>query len=59
VFNGKGVLLQENDIIYNGDFVNGVKEGYGILKNKDSSYKYDGNWKNGNKTGFGIYFIFI
>ena len=38
---------------YNGNWINDLKEGNGIIKHKNGD-KYDGNWKNNLKEGKGI-----
>ena len=52
--NGKGTQYNKNgDIVYEGDFVNGVKEGNGKHFYDDGTY-YIGRFKNGVSHGKGI-----
>jgi len=39
-------MFTENDNIYEGQFVNGKKEGNGIFYHVDSRYAQEGCWKN-------------
>jgi len=39
-------IFTENDNIYEGQFVNGKKEGNGIFYHVDSRYAQEGWWKN-------------
>ena len=56
----KGLLLSSNGDYYEGEFLNGKKEGKGkkIYAN-GNEYKncniYEGNWKNGKENGEGIF----
>lgn len=51
-YNGRGVLITPQ-YIYEGEFVNGVKEGLGVLRYNDGSYYYDGHFKNDVRDGYG------
>ena len=51
--NGYGIeTCHEDESVYEGEFVNGEKEGKGVLKFKDGSY-YSGNFKNSKFDGEG------
>ena len=51
---GKGIIFDKNgNIIYEGDFVNGEKEGNGKYYYKNGEY-YDGPWIKDKKHGKGI-----
>ncbi|CAD8097979.1 unnamed protein product [Paramecium sonneborni] len=53
VRHGFGTYIYENSFFtYEGQWVNGVKEGQGILKMKDGSY-YQGNFEQGEIQGHG------
>lgn len=52
--NGYGVYKYKNGDIYEGDFVDGKRDGLGEYIYKDKSY-YRGEWKDDNKTGRGVY----
>jgi hypothetical protein len=52
---GKGVytqIIEGKEKIYDGDFVNGKKEGEGTLLMTDGR-KYKGKWLNGKQHGLG------
>jgi len=51
--NGKGKMVYK-EYTYEGDFKNGLKDGYGVCRYKDGAI-YDGDWKNDLKDGYGIY----
>ena len=44
--NCKGTLKFQEDIVYVGEFKNGLREGYGVFTNSDGR-KYIGYWKKG------------
>ena len=44
-----------NGDIYEGDFVKGKRQGYGVLTLK-SGEKYEGQWFNNEQHGRGIYY---
>lgn len=50
--NGKGIKLFTNGNSYEGDFKNGVFDGFGIFTSAKGT-KYLGQFKNGKKNGFG------
>ena len=51
---GKGTYVYANGFTYDGNFVNGVREGRGILKGSDGS-SYDGMWVKDKFQGQGTY----
>ncbi len=52
--NGKGVYVYTNGFKYQGNFVNGNREGYGLLTGADGE-SYDGMWADDNFNGQGTY----
>lgn len=46
--NGKGIFSYENGEIYQGNWKNGLQNGWGTFK--DISSIYEGLWENGQKT---------
>ena len=54
--NGKGKLYYNNgNILYEGDFINGKREGFGKYIDKNGDV-YEGQWLNGKKHGEGKIF---
>ena len=53
-FSGFG-NMQENNAEYCGEFVNGVKSGYGVLDETISGNKYMGMFADAKKHGCGVY----
>jgi hypothetical protein len=53
LFEGEGKLTYL-DKLYEGEWINGIKEGRGIYRYTDGRY-YEGEWKNDKKEGHGIY----
>ncbi len=47
----KGEYSWPNGVVYNGSWVNGFKDGYGVESSKGGKYK--GEWINGKKNGKG------
>ena len=45
---GQGTLHQSDGVKYRGGFKNGLKEGYGILEDKDG--RYEGQFRRGEKV---------
>lgn len=45
-------MTYENGDKYEGNFISGIKSGFGVYQFKDGSL-YEGDWKNGEKTGRG------
>jgi hypothetical protein len=43
------------DYGYNGDFVNGKKEGFGTIV-YENGHRYEGAWKNNKREGYGKYY---
>jgi len=52
--NGKGTYAYTNGFVYEGNFLNGLREGRGMLKGKDGSW-YDGMWTGDKFQGQGTY----
>lgn len=44
--NGQGKVIWKNGKSYEGNFVDDIREGYGVYKYDDVK-KYEGMWKNG------------
>lgn len=42
-----------NGYIYEGDFLNGKRQGKGKLYSNDKKFIYEGNWLDDQKEGFG------
>jgi hypothetical protein len=53
--NGKGKVVFGDNTIYEGEFKNGLADGYGICNYSDGS-TYTGFWKENNIEGEGIYY---
>ncbi len=53
---GKGILTLKNKEVYEGDFLNGIKEGEGKYRFKNGDC-YVGSWKKGQPNGWGITLI--
>jgi len=51
--NGKGKWVTK-EYAYEGDFKNGLREGYGVCRYNNGDI-YDGDWKKDMKDGYGIY----
>jgi hypothetical protein len=51
-FHGFG-KYENSDMTYEGNYVNGMKNGNGTQILKKDEYKYIGEWKNDNKHGIG------
>jgi len=45
---GKGLLKWNNNCWYEGDFVNGLRHGRGILVNRENNRIYVGQWYMGH-----------
>jgi hypothetical protein len=52
--NGKGTYLYSNGYQYEGSFINGLREGRGLLKGPDGSW-YDGMWAKDKFHGQGTH----
>ena len=50
---GRGLLVLKDGTQYEGNFVNGIREGLGKLIS-DWDYTYEGMWKGGLKEGRGV-----
>lgn len=53
-FEGNGIKLYPDGMIFIGDFKNGVRNGFGKVYNPDKSI-YEGRWVNDKMDGSGIY----
>jgi|TARA_B000000475_G_scaffold272118_1_gene271985 hypothetical protein len=51
---GNGKCYYKNNDIYEGQFVNNLKEGFGIYIINKTKVKYEGNWLNDKRNGNGI-----
>lgn len=51
--NGKGKLVLDNGVVYNGDFKNGKMSGFGVMEDFEGNY-YEGEFKRGTKHGKGF-----
>lgn len=51
-YNGRGKKHYENGISYEGDWVNGIREGNGTLKHYNNIV-YQGQWQNDQFNGRG------
>ena len=52
---GEGTYTFKNGLKYVGEYVNGKKQGRGIIYNSDESVGYDGQWKNNLPHGVGTF----
>ena len=43
-----------NGNIYDGQWIEGIKNGRGVLFEASTKVVYDGEWKNNKKDGFGL-----
>ena len=53
-YHGQGSYTFQNGDIYNGNYVNGQKQGKGILTMNEKGISYDGEWHEGKQHGQGI-----
>jgi hypothetical protein len=53
---GYGSIVTKNGSSYDGDFVNGVRQGNGVYVDAVSSVRYDGQWNNDVRHGKGRLF---
>lgn len=53
--NGSGQAHYNNGDIYQGDFINGQREGFGSYS-FNKIYRYEGDWKNNTFSGKGKLF---
>lgn len=51
---GRGVCIYKNGFKYEGEFDNGLKHGFGILRNNNDEEVYCGDWEMGRFHGDGI-----
>lgn len=51
--NGKGEIIDASGYIYNGDFIDGRKQGHGNLSSADGEFLYEGSWQDNKKWGEG------
>ncbi|KAL9651759.1 hypothetical protein ABK040_014015 [Willaertia magna] len=55
VVNGKGKMIWSNGCSYEGNFVKGKMEGFGVYTFPDKITKYEGEWVNNRMHGKGRY----
>ena len=57
VFHGNGIFISSNGSEYNGEYINGVKNGFGIYISQDigGNGKYIGEFSNNMFNGIGTY----
>jgi len=56
---GKGTCVSKSGAIYDGDWVTGLRHGYGVksvIRNSEYEKQYSGGWANDKKEGFGANF---
>jgi hypothetical protein len=53
---GQGSFIWNNGDRYDGNYVNGIMSGYGILRSKIRKFRYEGNFENNDYNGKGIYY---
>lgn len=53
--NGYGLQTFEESGFYEGNFVNGLREGYGFYRWQNTGSAYTGQWKQGKQHGYGYY----
>lgn len=53
-YNGKFRIYSNEIIEYEGEYINGGREGFGVLCNKKGSKIYEGYWRNNQYSGNGI-----
>jgi hypothetical protein len=51
---GTGIMKSTNGSIYDGQWIDGVKNGQGIYYDSTTKVAYKGEWKDGKKNGFGL-----
>jgi len=51
---GTGIMKTTNGNIYDGQWIEGIKNGQGVYYDATTKVVYDGEWKDGKKNGFGI-----
>ena len=52
-YTGKATASYPNGDVYEGDFLDGIREGRGIYRYGGNGDKYDGEWKQNCKHGIG------
>jgi hypothetical protein len=52
---GKGIYNWAHGEVYDGEFVKGVKEGYGVWTGADGIENYIGQWVNSKAEGYGVH----
>jgi hypothetical protein len=51
---GTGIMKSSNGNIYDGQWIEGIKNGKGVYYDSTTKVVYSGEWKDGKKNGFGI-----
>ena len=49
---GRGKLTIPGKYTYEGDFIDGIKNGFGIQKYANSEKTYEGEYKDGKRNGY-------
>jgi hypothetical protein len=52
-YTGKAQVQYTNGDTYDGDFKDGVREGYGVYTYGETGNKYEGEWRQNKKNGIG------
>ena len=55
--NGSGIFVYNNGDCYEGDNLNNIRQGFGVMHYKNWGEKYDGEWVNDNRVGRGTLFF--
>lgn len=55
---GRGKMVYSNRDVYEGEFKNGQRDGFGkYYYNYGDGYLYDGHWRNGKRDGYGVMYM--
>jgi len=52
-FTGHGTAFYENQDVYEGDFIDGIRQGTGIYRYHKAGHRYEGGWDENVKSGIG------